>query len=84
MSSSFSDTRRLKKTGPDTCRQTDGRFHIFHIERSVRTNRNTHQRNFPISHHCWRQLLLPSLVDDVPDLTLGGRIKHTSVKPRLC
>lgn len=73
MSSSFSDTRLLKKTGPDTCRQTDGCFHIFHIERLIRTNRKTHQRNFPISHHCWHQLLFPSLIDDVADLTLGDK-----------
>lgn len=73
MSSNFSDTRLLKKTGPDTCRQTDPRLTMLHLEKFVGTNRRTHQRNFPIRHHCWHKLVFPSLVDDVPDLALGDK-----------
>lgn len=73
MSSNFSDTRLLKKTGPDTCGQTDRHLPMLHFEKFIRTKRGTHQRNFPVRHHCWHKLVFPSLIDDVPDLTLGDK-----------
>lgn len=73
MRSNFSDTKLLKKTGPDTCRHAERRFLVLRIEEIISTNRRTHQWNFPIRHQCWPELVFRSPIDNIPDVTLGDK-----------